>query len=256
MNKMLKTVLGYKYHIFSEYYYTTNMNNIQKYQHLFFDLDNTLTRSRSSITKKMFERLDSLPQDVVVISGAKVEQIKSQLNNFECFVMGQNGNHAVFNGEELWYDILKPDKVIEIMNHISSLPRTWNVPNENDLLENRGCQISYSIYGHHAPVEEKEKFDPDQNKRRALLEAHPLISESVEVKIAGTTTLDYTRKGRHKGYNVLRLIEHLEWSKDTCLYFGDSLFIGGNDETVIGVIDTETVRNPTDTYEKLARFLA
>lgn len=231
------------------------MNKTKKYTHLFFDLDNTLTRSRSTITKKMRERLEELSLDIIVISGARVEQIKQQLDGFECFIMGQNGNHAVFSGEELWLDVLKPDKVIEIMNHISSLPRTWEVPDETDLLENRGCQISYSIYGHHAPVEEKEKFDPDQSKRKQLLETHPLVSDTVEVKIAGTTTLDYTRKGRHKGYNVTRLIEYLGWNKDECLYFGDSLFKGGNDETVIGIIDTEPVKDPADTYEKLAHFL-
>ena len=232
-----------------------NLNKSKKYQHLFFDLDNTLTRSRSPITPKMRERLESLTKDIVVISGAKVEQIRLQLENLECFVMGQNGNHTVFGEDELWHDTLKPDKVIEIMDHISSLPRTWDVPDENDLLENRGCQISYSIYGHHAPVHEKEQFDPDQSKRKALLEACPLVSDSVEVKIAGTTTLDYTRKGRHKGYHIARLIEHLGWNKDECLYFGDSLFPGGNDETVIGVIDTEEVQDPFDTYDKLAYFL-
>jgi len=231
------------------------MSKNQKYEHLFFDLDNTLTRSRSAITKKMKELLGSLPQDIIIISGARVEQIRDQIDGFECFVMGQNGNHTMFNNEELWHDVLKPDKVIEIMNHISSLPRTWEVPDENDLLENRGCQISYSIYGHHAPVEEKEKFDPDQAKRKKLLETCPLVSDSVEVKIAGTTTLDYTRKGRHKGYNVTRLIEHLGWDKDTCLYFGDSLFPGGNDETVIGVIKTESVKDPEDTYNKLLQFV-
>jgi phosphomannomutase len=231
------------------------MDKTQKYTHLFFDLDNTLTRSRSSITKKMLQRLEALPADVVVISGASAEQIQKQLDGLECFVMGQNGNHAVFGGEDLWHDVLKPDKVIEIMDHISSLERTWDVPDETDLLENRGCQISYSIYGHHAPVEEKEMFDPDQKKRIALLEAHPLVSDSVEVKIAGTTTLDYTRKGRNKGYHIARLIEHLGWKKEECLYFGDMLFPGGNDETVIGVIDTEAVKDPADTYDKLARFL-
>ncbi len=231
------------------------MNKTKKYAHLFFDLDNTLTRSRSPITKKMRERLESIPLDIAVISGAHVDQIQKQLDGFECFVMGQNGNHTIFDGKELWRYTLNPDKVIEIMDHISTLPRTWPVPDENDLLENRGCQISYSIYGHHAPVEEKERFDPDQKKRKGLLSAHPLISDSVEVKIAGTTTLDYTRKGRHKGYYVTQLIKHLGWNKDECLYFGDMLHPGGNDETVVGVIDTEEVKDPEDTYERIARFL-
>ena len=233
-----------------------NLNKTKKYQHLFFDLDNTLTRSRSPITQNMRARLQSLEQDIVVITGASLEQLRSQLDNLECFMLGESGNHAVFGKEELWHNILKPDKVIEIMNHISSLNRTWDVPDENDLLENRGCQIVYSVYGHHAPVEEKEKFDPDQSIRKKMLEETPLISDTVEVRIAGTCSLDYVRKGRNKGYYISQLIDHIGWNKDECLYFGDMLFEGGNDETVIGVIDTEAVQDPFDTYDKLARFLA
>jgi HAD superfamily hydrolase (TIGR01484 family) len=240
----------------SEQYYTTNMKKTKKYKHLFFDLDDTLTRTRSSITQNMKKRLKNLPQTIVVISGASVQQIRKQIGeDIECFVLGQNGNSAMFGKEELWHDVLKPDKVIEIMDHISSLKLDWDVPDKNDLLENRGCQISYSIYGHHAPVEEKEKFDPNQEKRKKLLRDHPLVSDSVEVKIAGTTTLDYTRIGRNKGYHIMRLIEHMKWDKNDCLYFGDSLFEGGNDATVLGVIDTEKVKDHKDTYEKLERFL-
>ncbi|HCC05198.1 TPA: hypothetical protein DEP58_02730 [Patescibacteria group bacterium] len=59
-----------------------NLNKTKKYQHLFFDLDNTLTRSRSPITSKMRERLQALEQDIVVITGASLEQLRSQLRLF------------------------------------------------------------------------------------------------------------------------------------------------------------------------------
>ena len=220
-------------------------------RHLFFDLDNTLTRSRSKITPEMHSLLQSLPHDIVVISGASVEQIRHQLDDLPVYYMGQNGNHTVYGDSELWLDALTPEEGSEIRTHIASLPRTWEVPDEGDLIEDRGCQLSYSIYGHHAPVAEKEAFDPDQKKRRALLDASPLESDTIEVKIAGTTTLDYFKRGKNKGHNVMRLIEHLGWDKGECLYFGDALFPGGNDETVIGVIDTQAVIDPTDTYARL-----
>ena len=41
------------------------------------------------------------------------------------------------------------------------------------------------------------------------------------------------------------------WKKEECVYFGDMLFPGGNDESVIGVIDTEAVENPDDTLNIL-----
>ena len=232
-----------------------NAKKTQKYTHLFFDLDNTLSRSESPISKKMKKRLESLPQTIIVVSGVTVEQIKKQLDGLECFMLGQNGNHAIFGEDELWHEVLKPDKVIEIMDHINSIERDWEVYDEHSLLTDKGCQISFSLYGNTAPLEEKEKFDPDRSIRKEVLKKHPLISDSVEVSIAGTTNLDYTRKGRHKGYYVQRLIDNLGWEKGTCLYFGDSLFEGGNDSTVIGVIDTVEVKNPTDTYEKLEKYL-
>ncbi len=61
-------------------------------------------------------------------------------------------------------------------------------------------------------------------------------------------------KGRNKGYNIKRLIEHEGWDASECLYFGDSLFPGGNDETMIGVIDTVPVRDHRHTYELLREY--
>lgn len=195
--------------------------------------------------------LASLSQSLVVVSGARAEQIQSQLDNLPCYVLAQNGNHALHDVHELWRDILSEAETTEIMAHIASLPHTCPVPDEQDLVEHRGAQISYSIYGHHAPVAEKERIDPDQSLRQRLLTEHPLLSEAIEVKIAGTTCLDYTKKGSTKGFNIARLVRNLGWDLATCLYFGDALFPGGNDESVVGVIDTEAVRDPKDTYEKL-----
>lgn len=39
--------------------------------------------------------------------------------------------------------------------------------------------------------------------------------------------------------------------KDDCVYFGNALFPGGNDKTVIGVIDTFPVDNHLHTYSVL-----
>jgi hypothetical protein len=227
------------------------MDTNKKYLRLFFDLDNTLTRSRTKITPEMKQLLGSLPFDIIVISGASVDQLKYQVDGLSCYTLGQNGNHAVHGDLELWRDPLTPEEIREIEEHIASLPKLPEIPDIDDLIENRGSQISYSIYGHHAPVAVKEKVDPDQALRVGLLAQHPLISDTIDVKIAGTTCLDYFKKGRNKGYNVTRLTEYMGWNLDTCLYFGDALFPGGNDETVIGVIDTESVRDPDDTYKKL-----
>jgi hypothetical protein len=71
------------------------------------------------------------------------------------------------------------------------------------------------------------------------------------VKIGGSTSFDYIHKDRHKGSNVKKIIDHYGWNPEECVYFGDGLYPGGNDEVVIGVIDTIPVENHTDTYGKL-----
>jgi HAD superfamily hydrolase (TIGR01484 family) len=222
--------------------------------HLFFDLDNTVTRSRTKITTALKEILTNTKYDVIVVSGATCTQIAYQMDDVPCYKLGQNGNHAINkNDNTLWEERLNEVEKVEIMKHIESLPRTWEVIDEKDLVQDRGCQISYSLLGHHEIIEKKEEFDPQSNVRKDLLEKHPFQSETLEVKIGGTTCLDYTAKGKHKGYYVAKLIEKMNWNKDECIYFGDMLFPGGNDETVVGVIDTQAVKNPEDTLEILLK---
>lgn len=224
---------------------------MKTYKYLFFDVDNTLTRSRTKITPDLKELLVSLRKEVVIVSGARLEQILYQVDGLPVSALGQNGNHAVRNGEELWRDVLTVGEKEEIMQHVASIPRTWDVPDENDLIDDRGAQICYSLYGHNAPIHIKETFDPDSSRRRELLRLHPFVSDTLEVAIGGTTAFDYFRKGSNKGYNVGRFIELLGWDKTQAVYFGDMLFPGGNDESVIGVIDTIPVTDPHDTLEKL-----
>jgi len=236
------------------------MNDPSSYRHIFFDLDNTLTRSRSSITKEMREALAGLVasgRDVIVVSGATVEQALTQTERFPALYLGQNGNHAHDESlkQELWRDLLSDTEKEEIMKHIASIPRPWRVKDESDLIEDRGSQISYSLLGHHEDVPTKETFDPDGSRRRMILEQHPLTSATLEVKIGGTTTLDYIRKGKHKGSNVTRLIQEKNWKKEKCIYVGDALYPGGNDEAVVGVIDVQQVENPVATLEYIYTIL-
>ena len=235
-------------------------------KHLFFDVDNTLTRSRSPITHEMQKRLSLLTKekDIVIVSGQKAEDIMVQVGGvFPLYAMGQSGNRTLYatpdgHVTELWHDAMNEEERKEILAHIAGIPRPTTLPtppDHDDIVEDRGSQISYSLYGHHAPVAIKETIDPGQAIRKEILATHPLTSETVEVRIAGTTCLDYVKKGRNKGYNIQQLLKEKGWQKEDCVYFGDALFEGGNDETVIGVIDAVAVENPDDTYNKLEEFV-
>lgn len=237
------------------------MQSLSEYKHIFFDMDGTVTRSRSSITEKMSALLTQLSdsgRNVVIISGADLEQIEKQVGSIVGFFLSQNGNHAmVMPGREvLWQEGLTQEERMAIMSHIESLPRDWEVQDENDLISDRGSQIAYSLIGHNEDLDKKEAFDSNGERRRVLLEEHPLVSNTVEVRIGGTTTLDYIKKGRDKGFNVARLLEQKGWNKNECLYIGDALFPGGNDEAVVGVIDTQSVADPTETEKVIKEILS
>lgn len=223
-------------------------------KHLFFDMDDTVSPSRTAMEDEVHALYASLTHDIIVVSGARVSQIDYQIRSLPVYRLGQNGNEAVDpSGRQLWNEFLSDEHAQYIHEHIMNMRALHGaeVAHEDDLVEHRGAQMSYSLIGHHEALEKKKQCDPDRRVRLSLLEKVPFEHEALEVKIGGTTCFDYFQKGKHKGYNVARLIEHMGWDKDACMYFGDAIFPGGNDETVIGVIDTFPVDNHLHTYRVL-----
>lgn len=239
------------------------------YRHIFFDLDKTLTKSRSAMDsghQELFERLCA-ERDVVVVTGGSMEQIRAQVTpRFDnaYIAMPESGNRAVAkDGTQLWYEPLTPEQVEEIVCAVEALKKHFAiaVKDESDLVESRGAQVGYSVIGYHEDIEKKYAFDPGDAKRQAALRALPdvvakLDAVGVTVEPAGTTTFNFIPKGKDKGHNVTRLIERMGWQKEECVYVGDALFPGGNDESVIGVIPTQPVADPDDTFRFVQEQLA
>ncbi len=228
------------------------------YKHLFFDMDQTIAPARQPILQHMYELLNELPQDIIIVSGQEVAKIGWQSNNLVSYTLGQNGNHATdLDNNELWNIPLDPHHREEIMQHIEKIINILDHDINHDWtpIEDRGAQITFSPIGNTAPNEIKKIYDPNKIKRNALMEAIPFESKELTVKIGGSTSFDYIHKERHKGTNVQKLIDHMGWDKDACIYFGDGLCPGGNDEDVIGVIETVFVKDHEDTYKKLKQML-
>ena len=231
---------------------------MKTYKHLFFDMDMTIAPSRQPILREMFELLQNATQDIIIVSGQSVDKINWQSNNLPATLLGQNGNHAVArDGAELWNIPLLPHHRDQILDHISEIVELLDheLNHEWNPIEDRGAQITFSPIGNTAPVEVKKHYDPNRTKRESLLAQIPFASEDLVVKIGGSTSLDYIHKDRHKGTNVQKLIDWMGWDKDDCIYFGDGLFPGGNDEAVIGVIETVLVEDHLDCYAKLQELL-
>ena len=238
-------------------------------KHFFFDLDNTLTPSKSPIEEAHVPTLKQLAQraDVIVVSGHGEADIRSHLTEalHGCFyTLGQNGNRAVtYDGKVLWNNSLTQGQREATLAFIAKARALLNyvVRDENDIIEDRDSQIAFSLIGHHEDKAKKDSFDPRHEIRFKLLrdlapDVEALKIANVEVRIGGTTNLDFFEYGKNKGYNVNLFIEKMGWRKEDCIYIGDALFPGGNDETVVGVIETHAVKDHRETYEYLSNVLS
>ena len=213
-----------------------------------------------------FEQLCN-ERDVIVVSGAQESQMRDQLPEKEAmgryYLLTQNGNHALAkDGTVLWVEHFAPQQETAITSFIAKLHDELDLPvrDEHDLVEHRGSQISYSLIGHHEDHDKKGAFDPDHAKRLHILQQHAgdvedLKIAGVDVRSAGTTCFDFYPLGKHKGYNIERFIKYMGWNKEDCMYIGDALFPGGNDETVIGVIPTHAVKDQDETSDFIKNAL-
>jgi HAD superfamily hydrolase (TIGR01484 family) len=233
-------------------------------KHFIFDMDGTITESKTLVSDTMIGRLleiVELGNTLTIISGATLDQIKIQLAPLlvhlkpdQIFLMAQSGTECKY-----WKYKLSEQHKVEVYRHITQVKKLLKEKlincNEADTVQDRKTQISYSLLGHNADLETKKMFDPYQKLRQEILKTVPFHSLSMTVKIGGTTCLDYTLKEHTKGKNIEALIKHNNWKLEDCIYFGDALQEGGNDHTVVGIIETCAVGSPRDTLLAVRDYL-
>ena len=96
-------------------------------------------------------------------------------------------------------------------------------------IEDRGSQITFSALGQQAPLEEKEKWDPDFAKRKKIKAILDTFIPEFSVRMGGSTSIDITKPGIDKAYGIRKLRDLLGISLEEMIFIGDALFVGGND---------------------------
>ena len=99
----------------------------------------------------------------------------------------------------------------------------WGEP-----IEDRNSQIMFSALGQSASLDEKEKWDPDFAKHKAIkaiLAPFPAFS----IQLGGSTSIDVTRPRIDKAYGVRELRETLGIAIADMIFVGDAICSGGND---------------------------
>ena len=116
--------------------------------------------------------------------------------------------------------------------------------------------MTFSALGQDAELDIKEKWDPDQKKRLSIKALLDPKLPGFEVRVAGTTSIDITKKGQDKSYGIKKMIEYTGIPKEKILYIGDSLFDGGNDSPVKDTgATTVSVRNPEQTKQVIKNII-
>jgi len=216
---------------------------------IIFDLDGTLTKSKSSLDREMASLICELlrRRHVAVASGCSFQQFETQ---FLSKLPGRAnlGNLSLFptcSASGYYYDTkrgrfsraysnLLPRRAVKrvvesfetVFKEIGYVqPKKTYGP----VFENRGSQLTFSALGQKAPLHLKQKWDPKQKKRLRIRRLLKKYLPGFEVSIGGTTSIDVTRKDVNKTLCVRKLKARLGVEKKHMLYVGDALFKGGND---------------------------
>ena len=130
--------------------------------------------------------------------------------------------------------------------------RTWG-----EVVEDRGSQVTFSALGQEAPIEAKEKWDPDFSKRKQMKVLLDKLIPEFSVRLGGTTSIDITKPGIDKAYGIRKLRDTLGIAIPDMIYVGDALFPGGNDYPAkdAGVLCIQ-VRDPEESKRVIETIVA
>ena len=134
----------------------------------------------------------------------------------------------------------------------------WEENPYGEHIEDRGTQMTHAALGQEAPAELKYAWaKANAEKRFELRDAVAVLIPDLEVRVAGTTSTDVTKKGIDKAFGMTQLIERLGITKEDILFIGDKLMEGGNDYPVKAMgIDSLSVERWEDTAYVLEGIIA
>jgi phosphomannomutase len=238
-----------------------------------FDLDGTLTESKSEIDIETATLLDDLLRVVraAIISGGDLPQFEKQLlarlaqnDRLDNLSILPTCGTKFFQHKTSWQKLYSEDlteaqkqEITDALNAAVAsagfrAEKTWGDP-----IEDRESQITYSALGQQAPLDEKKRWDPDFAKRMKIKAFLDASLPHFSVRLGGATSIDVTLPGIDKAYGIKKLHDVLGIAIQDMIFIGDALFPGGNDyparETDATCIQ---VANPHETKRVIETVIA
>lgn len=229
-----------------------------------FDLDGTLAKSKSTITKEMVKQLENLlaVAKVAIISGADWPQFKKQVlakmptdKNLKNLSILPTCGTKFYSYRKKWVKVyaenfttaqsaeIKKELEKAVSSSKLSIDKTWGAQ-----IEDRESQITFSALGQKAPLSAKKDWDPDFKKRKKIKAKLDKKLKDFDVNLGGSTSIDITQKGADKAYGIGKLKKKFDLKTSEIIFIGDALFPGGNDHPAKSTgVDCLQVKDPTET---------
>jgi phosphomannomutase len=248
-----------------------------------FDLDGTLAESKSEMDAEMDALITQLLQakKMAVIGGGMYSLFKHQLisrltaskpllKNLFLFPTTATAFYRYDRGWKKIYDLqlTKKEKASIRAAFSKAFQEIAYVPPKKTygkVIEDRGTQVTFSALGQDAVkmlgargvALKKEWKDENTAVKLKLAKTLQKHLPGLEVRSAGFTSIDITRKGIDKAYGIQQIEKHLRIRRKDMLFIGDSLFAGGNDYAVRRTgVQCVSVDGPEDTKKEIRSLLA
>ncbi|MBI1754892.1 HAD-IIB family hydrolase [Candidatus Azambacteria bacterium] len=249
--------------------------DIKKAKLVIFDLDGTLTESKTDMDSEMASLLERLlsKRMVAVISGGGFDRFKEQflnridypperLSRLFLFPTSATRFYRYDNGwKEVYADMLASAERKKIKTAFDCAFKDIHYQHPlklyGEVVEDRGTQVTFSALGQEAPLEAKKRWRGSQDdRRREIVEALKKYLPEFQIQIPGLTSIDVTKKGINKAYGIRQMEKLLSISVSDMIFVGDALYGGGNDYPVKEAgVETIAVSGPKETKEIIASWL-
>lgn len=248
-----------------------------------FDMDGTLTPTKAPMDTEMAGLMASLlaVKKVAVIGGGTYGLFREQflrplrtsprlLKNLFLFPTTATSFYLYNGGWKNMYALtLSKDEKRRIKKAFADVFRNMKYRHPRKtygkIIEDRGTQITFSalgqdvvaMLGKKSGVAAKERWLRKNRKikMRMGMMLQRLLPEC-EVRTAGFTSIDVTKKGIDKAYGLRQITRHTEIEIKDMLFVGDAIFPGGNDYAVVKTgVDYIPVHGPPQTKQIIRAIL-
>jgi len=233
------------------------------YSAFVFDVDGTLTPSRTKIDKEFEKYFIKFCNrfNVVLITGSDYAKTREQLGDDILFSVNKTyncaGNSKWVKGKEVRTEqfMYPPELITFLKDHLS---KSEFLQKSGAHIEHRTGMINFSIVGRNASLQERFNYvqwDRQKSERSKIAEELNKLFrfDNITASVAGETGIDIMNIGKDKS-QIAGKFDH------PIIFFGDQMQEGGNDHTLARALEmvgskTIQVKDWKDTYKCLQNYL-